>query len=377
MKELLPRRRQKEGWTLIEMLVAIPVASIAMLIIFSVIWAGTRLITRNLSVNLAHMNVVSPMQRLSDDVRMAIATPQLTGTLAAGALGTVPGGYASGSTKAWSRGKTTSWSLPVVSGSGPAAGIQLYLMVGSTYTTGSNYTDPFGAYPVTKAGYPVANGSYTSSATSINIELTTSADQALFTSAANGMHLCIPSAPVLVSGTGNYAMADKKITGVTFSGAAASGTNASTLVATCSFAGTLGISGTLQTYGTRTANTSATVLVYLVEPVNYFVCGTDMIRLNYDGNWEVVMRNVLPTNKTWTQAQPFSMPWPYTKSFLSTSADGQRAVRVRLAATNPDYTSNVTLSSDINNRFRGLNSDMLLYDIDLWSRMPIFDELVR
>ena len=373
MKHLLSRRRSKEGWTLFEMLVAVPVASIAMLLVFSVIWCGTRLVTRNLSVNLAHMNVVSPMQQLSNDVHMAIAAPQLTGTLASGARGTVPSGY-SGGTKSWTTGKMTAWSLPVVSGSGPAAGIQLYLMVGSAYATGSSSTDPFGTYTATKAGYPVANGSYAANANTISLELLTTADKTLFTSATSGIHLCIPSVQVLVSGT-NYAMVDRKITAVSFSGLPASSGSASTLVATCTLSGTLG--GALQTYGTRSNSTTAAVLAYLVAPVNYFVCGSDLIRLNYDGNWSIVMRNVLPTNKNWSVAQPFSMPWPYTQSFLSNSADGQRAVSVRLAGTNPDYATNVTLTSDVNNRFRGVNSDMLLYDIVLWSRMPLFDEMAR
>ena len=373
MKNFLPRRRSNEGWTLIEMMIAVPVAALAMLLIFSVIWGGTRLVTRNFSVNLAHMNVVSPMQQLSNDVHMAIAAPQLTGTLAAGALGTVPGGY-SGGTKSWMNGKMTSWSLPVVTGSGPAAGIQLYLMVGSTYATGSNYTDPFGAYTATKAGYPVANGSYSANASTISIELLTASDQTLFTSATSGMHLCIPSVPVLISGS-NYAMVDRKITAVSFSGSPGSSGSASTLVATCTLSGTLGAA--FQTYGTRSNSTMAAVLAYLVEPVNYFVCGTDLIRLNYDGNWTLVMRNVLPTNKNWSVAQPFSMPWPYAQSFLSNSADGQRAVSVRLAGSNPDYTTTVTLSSDANNKYRGVNSDMLLYDIVLWSRMPLFDEVAR
>ena len=264
----------------------------------------------------------------------------------------------------------TSWSLPIVSGSGPAAGIQLYLMVGSSYAVNNS----FGSYTATKAGFPVANGSYAANTSSISIELATSADQTLLTSATSGMHLCIPSAPVLISGS-NYAMLDKKITAVSFSGSPGSSGTASTLVATCTLSGTLGAA--VQTYGTRSNSSTAAVLAYLVAPVNYFVCGTDMIRLNYDGNWETVMRNVLPTNKNWALAQPFSMPWPYTRSFLSNSADGQRAVSVRLAATNADYTTNVTLTSDANSIYRGANSDMLLYDIVLWSRMPLFDEMAR
>jgi len=373
MRRASPNKRQKRGWTLIEMLIAVPVAAIAMMIIFTVVWNGTRLVTRNLSLNLAHMNVVSPMQRLSDDVHLAIAAPQLTGTLASGATGTVPGGY-SGGTKSWSTGKMSTWSIPVVTGSGPAAGIQLYLMAGAAYTTGSGYTDPFGAYAATKAGYPVANGSYAANASSISIELVTSADQTLFTSATAGMHLCIPSAPILISGS-NYRMLDCKITAVSFSGSPASSGSASTLVVNCTLSSTLGYA--ISTYGTRSNSSTAAVLAYLVAPVNYFVCGTDMIRLNYDGKWETVMRNVLPTNKNWAQAQPFSMPWPYAKSFLSNSADGQRAVSVRLAATNADYTTNVTASSDVNNKYRGANADMLLYDIVLWSRMPLFDEMAR
>jgi len=246
------------------------------------------------------------------------------------------------------------------------------LMVGSTYSVNNT----FGPYNASKAGYPVANGSYASNSSSISIELATSADQTLLMSATNGMHLCIPSAPVLISGSNN-AMVDKKITAVTFSGVAGNSGTASTLVATCTLSGQLGTISAIQTNGTRSNSSTPVVLAYLVAPVNYLVCGTDMIRLNYDGSWQTVMRNVLPTNKTWAQAMPFSMPWPYTQSFLSSSKDGQRAVSVRLAASNADYTTNVTLSSDVNSRYRGVNSDMLLYDVVIWSRMQLFDEMAR
>ena len=370
----LRNKQPKEGWTLVEMLVALPVTGIAMLVIFSVIWGGTRLVTRNLSVNLAHMNVVSPMQRLSDDLHMAIAMPQLTNPLAAGAKGTVPGGCTNGgagSTKSWSTGKMTpgSYSLPIVLGSGPAAGIQLYLLVGSTYSV----NNAFGPYNANKSGFAVAAGSYAANSTTINIEVGTSADEALLISATKGMHLCIPSVPVLITGS-NSAMLDKIVTSVNCNGTLAGGT-ANTRIATCTVSGTLGVA--LQTFGTRSGTAAATVLSYLVAPVNYFVCGSDMIRLNYDGNWETVMRNVLPTSKKLAQAIPFSMPWPYNKSFLSNSKDGQRAVSVRLTASNPDYTTDVTLASDVNSKYRGVNSDMVLYDVVIWSRMQLFDEMAR
>ena len=170
-------------------------------------------------------------------------------------------------------------------------------------------------------------------------------------------------------------MLDAKISSVSFNGSLNTGGTASTLVANCTLSSTLGVA--VQTNGTR-ANSSAPVVIgYLVAPVNYFVCGTDLVRLNYDGNWEIVMRSVLPTNNTWAQAKPFSMPWPYSLSFLSSSSDGRRAVSVRLVASNPNFTTTGTASSTVNNRFRGANGDMLLYDIVIWSRMSLFDELVR
>jgi|GEM_PF-2586676 len=368
----LHRFPHTKGYTLIEMLIATTVGSICMLLVFFIIWGGTRLVTRNLSLNLAHMNVVSPMQRLTEDMHLALASPQLTGTLAV-ATGTIPSGFSGAGTKSWGQGKMASWSFnpAVVSGTGPAEGVQIYRIVTQQYTTATS-----GSYTATEAGYPVALGTYSASSSTVSLELVDSNDQALLLSATNGLHLVIPSVCPLVSGS-NYAMLDRKITAVSIAGTPATSGSASTstLVATCTLSGTLGLA--FQTNGTRIYSTTAVVFAYLVAPVNYFMCGTDMIRLNYDGSWEVVMRNVVPTSSAWTQAKPFSMPWPYVTNFLSNADDGRRVVRIRLTASNPDYSTLSGASSDANNRFRGANSDMILYDVDVWSRMQLFDEMVR
>ena len=372
----MKRKQDKAGFTLMEILTAIPVAVICIYLVFTLVWNGTRLVTRNFSINLAHLNVVSPMQGFIDDIHMSMVSPQLTGPLANGAGGGVPSGYsggANGSVKAFSMGKMTGWSLPVVTGSGPAEGVQLYLMASSQYAVSGT----FGSYNGSASGFPVANGSYLANASTLNLEVATTADEMLLASATNGMRLCIPAVCSLISGS-NYSMFDRKITNVTFSGAIASGT-ANTRIASCTLSGTIGT--VVQSAGTRSTSSSPVLLAYLVTPVNYFICGTDLIRLNYDGNWRVLMRNVLPTNLSWTQAKPFSMPWPYTQSFLSTTVDGRRAVKIRLTSSNPDYTTVSGTNKEVNDasnlRYRGAGADMLLYDIVIWSRMQLFDEVAR
>lgn len=362
---------RRAGYTIVEMIVATGVGSICLVVVFALIWGGSRLISRNVSLNLAHLNVVSPMQRISDDIHMSLVTPQLTGTLAAGATGTVPGGYGGGGTKAWRQGKMTnqSWNFPIVSSAGPAEGFQVYLMASMQNAVAST----FGSYNSSNGGFVVSNGSYLATATTIALEVPDSASQALVTSATNGMRLCIPSACVLLSGT-NYAMVDRKITAVSISGSLGASGTSSNMIATCTLSAPLGT--LIQSAGTRIYSSSAVVTAYLVTPVNYFVCGTDLIRLNCDGNWQVVMKNVLSTNSSLAQAKPFSMPWPYTQSFLSSANDGVRAINIRLVASNAEYATSGT-NSQINNIYRGANADMVLYDLLIWSRMQLFDEVVR
>ena len=346
---------RRGGFTLIELLISILVTMICFIVILSVVWTGMRAITRNTSVNLAHLNMVLPMQRLVDDVHSALVTPTLTGTLASvGASSVVPVGFSGGGTKNSTGGKMTSATFATVNVSGTTAGLALYLLVSSTYSV----ADVTGTYNVNNAGFPVAVGTYAPTSKTINLELQTSADKTLFLSATNGMHLCIPSGTVML---------DQRITGISVTGSAGSSGTASTLVATCTLSGSLGVQ--ISTNGTRTSNSGAVVLAYLAAPVNYFVCGTDLIRLTYDGTWEVVMRNVLSADSMAAQATPFCLPEPYSYSPLSTGTDGRRAVTIRMAASNPDYSNNIN--------FRGTNSNMLLYDFTVWSRMQLFDEISR
>ena len=86
----MKRKQDKAGFTLMEILTAIPVAVICIYLVFTLVWNGTRLVTRNFSINLAHLNVVSPMQGFIDDIHMSMVSPQLTGPLANGAGGVSP-----------------------------------------------------------------------------------------------------------------------------------------------------------------------------------------------------------------------------------------------------------------------------------------------
>jgi len=353
---------RRNGFTLFELLISMTVGLLCLGIVLEIAWTGMRAMTRNTSVNLAHLNVVAPMQRLTDDVHSALTTGSLTGPLLSVASGSVvPTGFPGNYTKGVTSGTMISPTFTAAASNGTCAGVGLYLMVSSPYSV-SNTT---GTYSGNAASFSVANGTYDSASKTIDIELQTSGDKTLFLSAINGMHLCIPAAGITTGS--NTVMLDQKITGVTVVGTAATSLASSTLVATCTLAGALGVKITAN--GTRNNNSAATVQAYLAAPVNYFVCGEELIRLNYDGYWEVVMRNVVSADNKAAQATPFRLPYPYSVSPLSSGTDGQRAVTVRMAASNPDYGNNLTL--------RGANSNMLLYDFTVWSRMQSYDEMSR
>ncbi|XHR29379.1 MAG: hypothetical protein ACFUZC_02215 [Chthoniobacteraceae bacterium] len=341
--------------TLVEVMVTLPIALLCVTLLLTVIWIGTRLVARNLTINLAHVDVAMPMQTLADDVHASIAMPVLTGALTG--AGVLPPGL--GGSKTASSGKMTAWSLASPTG-GNAPGLTLYVVTSATAQVDGIY----GSYLANYAAFPVASGNYSSSSTSLSLELVTEADKALFTSAA-GMHLCLPGAGIVATTSTN--MVDVKISKVSFAGTAGTSASNSTLVATCALSSTLGTS--FSTAGARSTTSSYVYQAYLVAPVTYVVCGTDLVRINYDGSWKIVMRNLLK-NDTTTIA-PFSLPYPNDLgvSFLTTSTVGRRAVTVRFATTNPDY-SNLQYGT-------ASMSNMLLYDVTLWSRAQFYDEISR
>ncbi len=342
--------------TLVEVLVTLPIALLCVALLLTVIWIGTRLVARNLTINLAHVDVATPMQVLADDVHASIAMPVLTGSLSG--TGVLPPGL--GGAKTASSGKMTTWSLASPT-SETAPGLTLYVVTSATgLATGS-----YGGYPTNYVAFPVASGNYSSSSTSLSLEIRPT-DEALFTSAANGMHLCIPGAGIVATTSTN--MADVKISKVSFSGTAGTSDSNCTRVATCTLSNALGAS--FSTSGARSTTSSYIYQAYLVAPVTYVVCGTDLVRINYDGSWKIVMRNLLKSNSL-SSIAPFSLPYPNATgvSFLTTATAGRRAVTVRFATTNPDY-SNLPYGT-------ASMSNMLLYDVTLWSRAQFYDEISR
>lgn len=347
-------RRQK-GFTLAEMLIGIAVGSICLVMVFSVIWTGTKLVTRNMSVNLSHFGTIQPMQQITDDVHSAVIMPTLTGALTA-ASNTVPPGFTGGGTKNWSGGTMKNWSFAsVTTGATPAAGLSLYLPASTMYARTSTPLASGSTYSASGASFVVSGSTFAANSATISLELKSDAEGTLFRSSTNGMYLYIPSASV--NGTSLL----RKINSVSVNGSV----NANTLLATCTLSSTLGV--TVTSGGTRSNNSGVLVQAYLVVPVNYFVCGTDLIRLNYDGNWQVIMRNLVPVPPAVAPAlpAPFSVPWPPTVSYLASAPDGRRAVNVSLAASNPDYSNNVNT--------RGTGSNMLLNNVLIWSRMQKYD----
>lgn len=236
-------------------MVAIPVALLVFLIVFTLASAGMNLVARNISTNLAHLNSLTSVQRLTGEVHSSVVEPWLTGTL-------------------------TSGTFPLVSGTGPAAGVGLNLFVAGPFAVHNNSN---------------ANN------TSIAIEL-----NGAVVNIQPGMHLQIPSYQ-----DASGVSIDKTITSVT------NGT-----FPNLGISGTLGV--TIVTQGGTGGGSNGTqiVPVYITLPVNYYVSGQSLIRRDACGNAATVLQNVLT-------------PLPFTKPDTTNA----RFLGVHLGASNPDYSN--------------------------------------
>lgn len=255
--KLSPNSKRK-GFSLAELLVAIPVGLLCAAILFGAVWAGMTLLARNVSINLAHMNALNPIERLTQDIHSAVTQPQLTDTL-------------------------TSGTFPLVSGSGPAAGVSFELA-------------PLG--PFTLFNNTSAND------TNIQVDMGTTDESVV----KAGMHLCIPSysvdvAIVSVNDGGNHV--------------------------NCKIGSAVGVAMSTQTGTGGGSHGSQDIAVYFSNPINYYVAGGQLIRQDGIGNQTIILRNV-------STATPFTKP-----------TSDNRFVGVLLGATNPDYSNRKYGSADM------------------------------
>lgn len=79
------------GFTLVELMIWMPVSLLVVAILFTAVWTGMNLAARNVSVNLAHMNARLTMERLTGEIHQAIKKPQLLGPLTSGSYPYVTG----------------------------------------------------------------------------------------------------------------------------------------------------------------------------------------------------------------------------------------------------------------------------------------------
>jgi hypothetical protein len=228
----LVKLSRTKGFSLTELLIAIPIALLCGAIAVGGLWAGMTLMARNVSTNLAHLNTLNPFDRLRQDIHQSVTKPLLTGTL------------------------TTSGTFPLVSGTGPAAGLCLVV---------------YGAGP-----YKLFNNT---NANDTNIQVDLGSDSSSVVQA--GMEMWIPS----------YNL-DLKITSVTGGSNGSNGNGNGTNHVNCKISTAIGQSISTQTGTGGGSNGSADVPIYFVRQIHYYAANGQLLRKNETGANTVIVRNL-------------------------------------------------------------------------------------
>lgn len=110
----ITNRRRRGAYTLLEVLIATPMAVMALGVVLTIAWAQMDMVGRNFATNIAHVNLLNPVQRLEYEVHMSVSEPELFSALSA------------------------SGSYTAVSGTGPAIGVKLDLFLAGPFAIDSN-----------------------------------------------------------------------------------------------------------------------------------------------------------------------------------------------------------------------------------------------